>query len=391
MRVRVFAAPVMAFAALMLASAPAGAHPLHWFYPRSFSQPPTTAQCEATTAPLNLACYSPAQIREAYNMKPLYGSGLKGQGQTIVIVDSYGSPTIRSDLQSFDQSYGLPAPPSLKIIQPAGTPPAYDPNDSDMGGWAFETSLDVEWAHTMAPDANILLVETPTDETEGVQGLPQMVEAENYVVDHNLGDVISQSFGATEETFPNAQSIYNLRSAYKNAAAHHVTVLAAAGDAGATDDELDALDYYPQRAIDWPSSDPLDTSVGGTQLHLDSSGVRTAPDNVWNDTTLLGDPASGGGGISSVFGRPSYQDGVAGAVGSSRGTPDVAMSAAVDGGVNVYIGFTNPAYGVAPGWYIVGGTSEASPLTSGIVAIADQAAGHRLGLLNPKLYALGDG
>ena len=75
-----------------------------------------------------------------------------------------------------------------------------------MTGWAEETSLDVEYSHAMAPGANILLVETPVDETEGVQGFSQIVEAENYVINHNLADVISQSFGATEETFPNAQS-----------------------------------------------------------------------------------------------------------------------------------------------------------------------------------------
>ena len=114
--------------------------------------------------------------------------------------------------------------------------PPFDTNNFDMGGWGFETSLDVEYAHSMAPGANILLVETPVDETLGVQGFPQMIEAENYVIDHHLGDVISQSFGATEQTFPSKSSILSLRSAYFNALVHRVTVLSASGDGGATDD-----------------------------------------------------------------------------------------------------------------------------------------------------------
>ncbi len=172
-----------------------------------------------------------------------------------------------------------------------------------------------------------------------------------------------------------------------NALLHRVTVLASSGDTGAANYELNGVDLYPFRAIGWPSSDPLVTSLGGTQLHLDANGNRTAPDNVWNDTALLGSPAAGSGGLSSVFRRPFYQDRVIRVVGRRRGTPDMSMSAAVNGGVLVYLGFP----GVPAGYYIFGGTSEASPLFSGIVAIADQAAGHRLGLLNPYLYALGDG
>ncbi len=376
---------------MTLMNGPALAEPFHVLVPHRYAQPPTTAQCEAAT---KLACYSPAQLQQAYDMKPLYRAGLTGKGKTIVLVDAFGSPTIQSDLATFDQETGLPAPPSFQIIQPAGPVPAYNPSTPDMTGWAEETSLDVEYSHAMAPGANILLVETPVDETEGVQGFPQIVEAENYVINHDLGDVISQSFGATEETFPSPQAIFGLRSAFKNAAAHRVTVLGSSGDAGATDYELDQTDYYPFRVNSWPSSDPLVTSLGGTQLHLDQNGFRTAPDNVWNDTALFGGPAASGGGVSAVFGRPFYQDGVRRVVDSARGTPDVSMSAAANGGALVYMSFAGlPSTPVpsGPGWYPIGGTSEASPLFSGIVAIADQAAGHRLGLVNPGLYALGDG
>jgi subtilase family serine protease len=91
--------------------------------------------------------------------------------------------------------------------------------------------------------------------------------------------------------------------------------------------------------------------------------------------------------VSGVFSRPLYQTGVAQEVGSKRGTPDISMSAAVNGGAWVYFSFATPL--VPVGWHIFGGTSEASPIFSGIVALADQAAGHRLGLINPALYVMG--
>jgi len=352
---------------------------------RGLSTPPTTADCEAI---FGLACYQPAQLQQAYDLKPLYNEGLTGAGETIVIVDSFGSPTITQDLSTFDSTFGLPAPPSFKIIRPAGAVPPYpqDPfGKADRSGWAFETTLDVEWSHVMAPGANILLVETPTSETEGVQGFPQIVTAENYVINHHLGQVISQSFWTDEADFPSVQSLLNLRSAYINAAQQNVTVLAAAGDDGAANPLPNEDCCYPYRVDSWPSSDPLVTSVGGTMLSLNAAGDRTQPDQVWNDGF-----GAGGGGLSAVFARPAFQDHVQGVVGDQRGSPDISMSAAVNGGVVVYYTFKDftqapPVSG--PEWQIVGGTSEAQPLFAGIVAIADQAVGHSLGYLNPLLYS----
>jgi subtilase family serine protease len=208
--------------------------------------------------------------------------------------------------------------------------------------------------------------------------------------------VISQSFGATEPTFPSAKSIYALRSAYINANAHGVTVLAATGDEGDTDSANAAGTVtYTYPAVDWPASDPLVTAVGGTQLSLLASGQRTQPDVVWNDTTnyAFNDvfdgttnpvPTAAGGGKSAVFARPWYQDSVANVVGSHRGLPDISMSAACSGLVNTYDSFG----GEPAGWYVDCGTSEATPLFAGIVALADQEAGHSLGLINPALYAM---
>ena len=358
---------------------------------RAQSGPPTTADCEKA---YKVACYKPGQIQQAYHLPAVYASGVTGKGATIVIVDSYGSPTIKNDLSVFDRTFGLPAPPSFRIIQPAGKVPAYNPNNSDMVGWAGETTLDVEYAHTVAPGANLLLVETPVSETEGVHGFPQIVKAEEYVLNHHLGDVISQSFSATEQTFPNFSAVQALRGAYQLAAKDKVTVLTAAGDSGAADVGLDESTYYLFPVTSWPDSDPLVTGIGGTQLHFNSAGQPTAP-TVWNDTYNKAtnefaagnagpNPLAGGGGKSIFFTRPWYQNGVRKVVGDQRGVPDISMSAACNGSVDTY-----GTFGGAPaGWSPACGTSEATPLFAGIVALADQVAGHSLGLINPALYQL---
>jgi subtilase family serine protease len=208
--------------------------------------------------------------------------------------------------------------------------------------------------------------------------------------------VISQSFGATEETFPTKQSLLNLRSPYINAAKHDITVDTASGDSGAADVGFFGINYYLHPVTSWPDSDPLVTGVGGTELHLNAKGAHTAPDSVWNDTynvptqeAIFGDagpnPLAGGGGQSIIFSRPSYQNSVKSVVGNQRGVPDISMSGACDGAAVMYQSYPG---GGPPGFYIVCGTSEATPIFSGIVALADQYAGHDLGVINPALYEL---
>ena len=343
------------------------------------SAPISTSACLSR---IKVRCYSPLQYRTAYNLNELYQSGITGRGRTIVIVDSYGSPTIQRDLNVFDKQWGLPGT-TVDVVK-WGKLPAWNPKDSNQTGWAGETTLDVEYAHAIAPGARIVLVETAVNENEGTSGLPQMMDAETYLIDHGIGDVISQSFGATENTFPGygkkgTRSLTSLRYAFTAAQRHGVTVLGAAGDSGSASETV-AGGLYPYPANSWPSSDPLVTSVGGTQLSLDDAGVRTAPDATWNDGY-----GAGGGGWSHVFARPGYQNGVARTVGDHRGTPDISMSAAVNGGAWVYSSFLP-----GQGWGVVGGTSEATPIFSGIVALADQKAGRRLGLINPELYAMGE-
>jgi subtilase family serine protease len=353
--------------------------------------PSSTRQCQQA---LQISCYNPAQIQQAYNLPSLYAKGVNGKGATIVIVDPYGSPTISKDLSTFDSEESLPAPPSLRIIQPAGKVPAFNSHNPDMVGWATETTLDVEWAHVIAPGAKILLVETPGAKENGGVSMAQIVTAEKYVIGHHLGGVISQSFVATEQAV-GSSTIESLRGAYTEADSDHVTVVTGSGDSGAAGYESNQSTYYTYPVTMWPASDPLVTAVGGTRLNLNGSGNRGSADTVWNDTyshatneLVNGDagpsPLASGGGTSVVFGRPSYQNGIAGIVGDHRGVPDISMSAACSGAVNVYASFG----GQQAGWYALCGTSEAAPLFAGIVALADQVAGRPLGLINPALYQM---
>jgi subtilase family serine protease len=351
------------------------------------SGPPTSAECQAS---IGIPCYSPLQVERAYDLPPLYARGLTGRGRTIVIVDPYGSPTIRHDLTVFDNAFGLPAPPSLQILQPLGPLPPFDPASPAMTSAAGETTADVELAHETAPGANILLVEFPLTATTLDGKAEEIMTAENDVINDGLGDVVTQSFGEPEPDFGSAAAIGQLRFAYLSAYRHHVTMLAASGDSGASG-PTPAGTGSGQRVVDWPASDPLVTGVGGTELHLTGSGTRTSPDSAWNDnanpavqkTDGTEYPLASGGGRSSVFSRPRYQDSVRQVVGDARGVPDIAMSASFSGAVLVYGSFTG-----TPAWGPGGGTSLASPLLAGIVAIADQYAGTRLGLINPALYQL---
>jgi subtilase family serine protease len=342
--------------------------------------PLPTSECLAN---FGIHCYSPLQFRKAYNLEPLYRRGINGAGRTIVLVEAFGSPTLQHDLDMFDAQWGLPH--TTVEIDRAGTIPPFDPNNGDMVNWAFETTLDVQYAHAIAPGAHIIVVETPVAQVQGTTGLPEMMNAEKALIDAGKGDVISQSFTSTENTFPgfdqgDYSSLLNLRYAFKAAERRQVTVLASSGDHGVTNFISDASDTYPFEVNAWPASDPLVTAVGGTALNLDDSGARLSPDTAWNDVF-----GATGGAKSTVFGRPAYQFGVRNVVGSRRGTPDISMTGAVDGGGFIYASFLDPD----DPWQLFGGTSLACPLFAAIVAMADQMAGHRLGDIHNALYVLG--
>jgi subtilase family serine protease len=387
--------------------------------------PPTEAQCEL----VGRRCFTPQAIQAAYNMGPLYAHGNQGQGMTIAIVDSYGSDTIAHDLHVFNSSFGLQpmcgeesvtcasGMPTFSQLALQGTPATKAPPSASKGthledkaAWALEVALDVEHAHAVAPKANILLVTTPTAETLGVQGFPQMMAAENYVVQHHLAQVISQSFAAAEEAFGSTQSLLNLRYAFEAAADNGVTVLGSSGDSGTANTMKQPVKNpatIPYPTVVWPASDPLVTGVGGTYLCTDpantssrtvASAIPPAACQSHPGVAEVGWTGAGGG-FSHVFSTPAYQSTLPGgstSIGSMRGVPDVGYQASSGTGVLTYVtlpgsGSGGLSCGKSPcssGWYDVGGTSSGSPQWAALVAIAAQMHGGGLGLINPTLYSI---
>ncbi|WP_280723203.1 S53 family peptidase [Kitasatospora sp. MAA4] len=389
--------------------------------------PPTAAQC----ASAGRRCFSPQGIRAAYDLGPLYAAGNDGRGQTIAVVDSYGSDTMAHDLHVFDQGLGVaamcgeegvtcaPGMPTFSELHLQGSPATVAPpptgqgtGQEDKSGWALEVALDVETAHAMAPGANILLVSTPTSETLGVQGLPQMMSAEQYVVDNHLATVISQSFSSDEGAFGSAQSVEQLRHAFKSAAQNGVTVLSSSGDSGSAGSTKTPVKQggttLPYPSVGWPASDPLVTGVGGTYLCTDPAATDSrVTDSADKPAQCGANPGvsevgwtNSGGGFSQFFGKPDYQaDLPVGStpIGAMRGVPDVALQAASGTGALVYVslppsgqgGLTCGSAPCSAGWYDIGGTSLSCPQWAGLVAIADQLGGGGLGLINPALYSIG--
>ena len=388
--------------------------------------PPKEADCNS----VGRRCFTPTSMQNSYNVGPLYAAGKDGKGVTVAIIDSFGNPNMASDLANFDTQMGLPhmcGEPGVtctgdmptfqhefwngKTVVKAPPPGSHGTGTQTRNIWALETALDVEWVHSIAPGANILNVTTNPAETLGVQGFPQMMDAEQFIVDNHLASVISQSFAAAEETFNSTQSLLNLRHAFVSAAADGVTVLGSSGDSGTANSTFTPVKnpgIFPFPTVEWPASDPLVTGVGGTYLCTDpvtgtSVDSTDPPVNCQNQSNREVGWIDSGGGFSHVFAKPVYQDTLptgSTAIGSMRGVPDVAYQASSRTGVLVYDTAPGDAQGglVCPtgdpcsaGWYVVGGTSSSCPQWAALVAIADQIAGHSLGLINPKLYALASG
>jgi len=285
---------------------------------------PTPSQCVAL---FGLACYTPALMRAAYNVP----SGADGAGQTIVIVDAYGSPTVQEDLDTFSAAFGLPTA-DFRVVYPMGKP-TYNPNQHhDETGWAIETSLDVQWAHAIAPMAKIVLVVAPNN------GGNALNNAQRYAINNHLGQVMSLSFGADEATIAGAGNNLQLNQAHQNyrvAAAAGITVFASSGDGG-------AADGHPLANASYPASDPLVTAVGGTDLFMTDTGSYVG-ETVWNDGDncpfgcTSGPFGATGGAVSKIFAAPSYQSALSGI--AQRSTSDVGYNAGVYTGVLVYVGF----------------------------------------------------
>jgi subtilase family serine protease len=335
-------------------------------------------------------CYSPQSIRAAYGIDKLIGLGNKGSGQTIVILDAFGSPTAQADLWEFDAKFGLPNPPSFNIVNMPGVQP-FDNTDPNQIGWAQEVSLDVQWSHAMAPNANIVLVVAPSNSDE------DLLAALNFAINKRLGDIISMSFGESEAFLTDAAGqamVQAWEKALQKARNHHITVLASSGDEGSTNAIDEFGDVLTFQNVNYPASSPNVTAVGGTNLMFGVGGKadpngKYIGETVWNDEPQ-GFMGAGGGGVSMFFRRPEYQrhlgKSVREALNGRRGIPDVSINAGIVGGVVVKFGFL----GAASGFYIVGGTSAGSVEWAGVVADLNQALnGGSLGFLNNKLYHIG--
>ncbi len=330
--------------------------------------------------------YQPSELQTAYNMTPLYSVGLDGTGQTIVITDAFGDPTIASDAEIFSQLYQLPdlTPSNFQVLRAPGA--FHNPGNGHFGGsagWRDEITLDVEWVHAMAPGANIVLVIGPNNGND-------LDEAINYAVVHHLGNTISNSWSSVEG-FGNPAQLIRINRILESAAAQGIDVNFSSGDFG------DFAAIVGFKTVGFPGSSPFATSIGGTSLALNPDNTIAFQTGWGNnitriaDTIALGSPPSvppinfgfqfgAGGGTSLTFAKPAFQSGLPG---SARLTPDISMLADPFTGVEI-IETINGQLSVG----VIGGTSLACPMFSGIMGIASQKAGHGLGQAAQLVYSL---
>jgi Putative Ig domain len=287
--------------------------------------------------PASVAPINPTQMRAAYGVNQVMfgGTAGTGAGQTIAIVDAYNDPKIVADASTFNTQFGLQqfnvsGGPTFQVLNETGGSSL--PSNSTAGGWDVEESLDVEWAHSIAPQANIILFEANSASYGDLMTAVQTAA-------HYAGvSAVSMSWGGGEFS---GETSYD--SEFLTPSGHQgVTFLASTGDDGTP--------------AGYPALSPNVVAVGGTSLNIDSSGDYLG-ESAWSD---------GGGGISQDESQPSYQSGkVNGTSSTKRTVPDVSMDADPNTGVYVLDSF-------AGGWYQVGGTSLSSPMWAGLIAVANQ-------------------
>ena len=356
------------------------------------------------TPPTEICGYNPDQLRSAYGAE---ASGLTGQGVTIAVVDAFASPTIVADVDEYDKEAGLP-PLQLTQVIPAHF--GSDTSASDAGGWYGEETLDIEALHTMAPDAKIVYYAAASDNSADLDAPLQTI------VEKHSADLVTCSWGEPESAGASANLTAETQI-FEQGAAEGITFNFSTGDSG---DFTQGKDAVGSPTVNEPADNPFATGVGGTSLGIGAQGqyewetgwgdVQYSYDgNSW-DTGSGEFEGAGGGGTSSVFQQPPYQKGVvpdslatpAGASGPSRELPDVAMlassatgfligqstgdvtSAPSSDGQGVVYRESGATFGIEE----MGGTSLASPLFTGMEALAIQAAGTPLGFADPDLYKM---
>ena len=350
-------------------------------------------------APFAPCGYTPAQYQGAYGTAGLINHGLDGRGVTVAITDAYAAPTILQDANTYAVRHGQQPFGRKQFSQIFPHQPyRYGYDDQINGdlcgeqGWYGEETLDVEAVHAMAPGANVLFVAGRSCDD------PDLLAALNTIVSRRRADIITNSWGDIGEDV-DADTLQAYNDTFLQAALEGIGVFYSSGDDG--DDSFDTPDG--SAVTDFPSTEPLVTAVGGTSLGVNrdnsygfETGWATGTSSLSADGTAWVPLAPGdwlygaGGGVSSLFGEPSYQRRVVPnrIAHGQRATPDIAMDADPQTGMLVGETQTFLDGSVDYGEYRIGGTSLASPLYAGIEALADQAAARPHGFANPAIYAL---
>lgn len=334
-------------------------------------RPIPTAQltAHATTAAPSKG-YSPSDLHSLYDTASLISQGITGAGQTIAIAGYADFSS--SNVATYDQTYGLTNSVTRVNVsdgRKTGASTGYRAGQP-------ESDMDVELLQGAAPGANILMYEAPNSDQGDINLF-------NKMVSDDRASIITTSWGDVESNYP-ASVLTSMHQAFQEAAAQGQTVFAASGDQGAYDGTAGTRNQV--LAVDYPASDPYVTGVGGTSLTANSG--QYGGEKAWSDLTDPTNPGASGGGLSSIFTRPSWQTGPGVDNQDSNGkrqVPDVAADADVYTGYAIYTLFRNGSNG----WDEFGGTSAAAPIWAGFAAQLDNALGKRIGFLNPALYALG--
>jgi subtilase family serine protease len=311
-----------------------------------------------------IQCYTPSQYQAAYGVAPLIRRGITGRGETVVVPELAQAPgpnftDIRKDLAAFDSKFGLPAAKLKVTTALAGASAPYVAGSEEVE--------DTEIVHAIAPGATLDVVLVPANATASAANFTAALTGVIHAAITQHAAVLSVSGSEGEHLFTPAQ-VARIHGALQQAAGRHVTVVASSGDTGVLSDD------GPPVQVSLPASDPLVLGAGGTALNAGFSTGAYHGEMAWNSDT-----AASAGGYSSLFRRPSYQDGVR-RIGRMRGVPDVAADA--DSFTAMTLTFSG---GVL---YPAQGTSAAAPLWAAVIALADQAAGHHLGFVNPAIYAI---
>ena len=311
-------------------------------------------------------CYSPQAYETAYGVAPLLRRGIDGRGETVAMPElsqapaSPGATDIRKDLTAFDKTFGLPAASLHVVTAIAGSPTPYLASGEELG--------DAEMVHAFAPRATLDIILVPADAISSPADFAAAITNAIRESAALRAAVLSISASGGEHAFTRAE-VAAMNAALEQARDQHVTVLGSSGDDGAISSH-----EGPPVQVNMPASDPLVLGVGGTALDAASPGGAYQGEMAWN-----ADTEASGGGYSTLFPRPAYQDGIPRA-GATRGVPDVAANA--DSNTGMALEFSDGELEPAPG------TSASGPLWAAVIALADQQAGHPLGFVNPAIYAI---